>query len=108
MKAMYERALPEIYQHHRYLFSSNDCAALLLPCQVSLANSFAKRAAWRLEAIFRLVLMFVQKPVATLRAIRAVHFRIGTLQRSLVPMVLQRAGLAPKELSAASDCSDRT
>ena len=97
MQAIYERALPEIYERHRFLLTRNDCATLLLPGKASLANSFIKRVAWRLEAVVRVVWMLVQKPVPTVRAIRRARFRIGTLKQSLLPMMFDRLGLAPRD-----------
>jgi hypothetical protein len=99
MKMIYVRALPEIYERNRDLLSWNDCAALLLPCKASLANSLVKRAGCRFEAIVRLLGMFLERPALTLRAVRRSRFRFGTLRRSLLPMIFERTGLVPKELN---------
>ena len=98
LKMICERALPEIYERHRHRLTTNDCAALLLPCKVLQANSAMKRLRSRFETIIRVLLMFLRKPVATLRAIRRARFRIGQLRQTLLPMMLQRMGLIPKEL----------
>ena len=98
LKMICERALPDIYERHQRLLTRNDCAALLLPCKALQANSTMKRFRSRLETLIRVLLMFLKKPAVTLRAIRRTHFRIGKLRQTLLPMMLQRIGLIPREL----------
>jgi glycosyltransferase involved in cell wall biosynthesis len=98
LKMICERARPEIYERHRRLLTSNDCAALLLPTKALQANSIMERFRSRIETVSRVLWMFVEKPASTLRAIRRTGFRVGKLRQTLVPMMLQRMGLTPKEL----------
>jgi len=100
IKTMCERILPEICQHHPGLLTSNDCAALLLPCKSFLATGAIKHFWVRLEGAVRVLLMLFERPAATLRALGRAHFRVGNPRQSLLPMILQRIGLAPKKLSA--------
>src|SRR5947207_9237327 len=51
LKAMFGRALPEIYQRHHSLLSRNDCATLMLPIKCYLANTAQKRVFWWLDAL---------------------------------------------------------
>jgi glycosyltransferase involved in cell wall biosynthesis len=100
LKGMFERALPEIYQRHRSLLKRSDCATLMLPIKCYLANTPRKRVFCCLEATFRILLMSFQRPVATLRAIRASRFLPHKVKRSLVPMFLQRMEMSPRVLDA--------
>jgi glycosyltransferase involved in cell wall biosynthesis len=100
LKAMFGRALPEIYGRHRSLLTRNDCAALMLPIKCYLANTTLKRVFYWLEATFRIFLMLIQRPVATLRAVRASRFLPHNLKRSLLPMFLQRMEMFPKALDS--------
>ena len=100
LKAMFGRALPEIYQRHHSLLSRNDCATLMLPIKCYLANTAQKRVFWWLDATFRTFLMLIQRPVATLRAIRASRFLPHNVKRSLLPMFLQRMEMFPKALDS--------
>ncbi len=103
MKMMYERALPEIYKRHQSILTRNDCAALLLPCKTSLAKSFVKQVAWRLEAVICLLSMFFERPAGTVRAVHRARFRIGTLKQSLVPMMLRRLGSFPSSVTSRNN-----
>lgn len=96
LKAMFGRALPEIYERHHSLLTRNDCAALMLPIKCYLASTTPKRVFWWLDATFRIFLMLIQRPVATLRAIRASRFLPHNVKRSLLPMFLQRMEMFPK------------
>ena len=42
LKAMFGRALPEIYERHHSLLAHNDCAALMLSIKCYLANTTPK------------------------------------------------------------------
>jgi glycosyltransferase involved in cell wall biosynthesis len=98
LKVICERALPEICKRHQGLLTRNDRAALLLPCKALQTRSTMGRLGSRVETLARELVMFLQKPAATLRAIRRTHFRIGKLRQTLLPMMLRRMGLAPREL----------
>ena len=97
---MFGRALPEIYERHYSLLTHNDCAALMLPIKCYLANTTPKRVFCWLEATFRIFLMSIQRPVATVRAIRASRFLPHNVKRSLLPMFLQRMEMFPKALDS--------
>src|SRR5262249_906030 len=96
LKGMLERALPEIYQRHHSILTRNDCATLMLPIKCYLANTTRKRVLFWLEATFRILLMSVQRPAATLRAIRASRFLPHKVKRSLLPMFVQRMEMFPR------------
>ncbi len=100
LKAMFGRALPEIYQRHHSLLSRNDCATLMLPIKCYLANTAQKRIFCWLEATFRVFLMLIQRPVATVQAIRRSRFLPHKVKRSLLPMFFQRMGMFPKALDS--------
>ena len=100
LKTMFGRALPEIYERHHSLLTHNDCAALMLPIKCYLANTTPKRVFYWLEATFRIFLMSIQRPVATVRAIRASRFLPHNVKRSLLPMFLQRMEMFPKALDS--------
>jgi len=100
LKAMFGRALPEIYERHHSLLTHSDCAALMLPIKCYLANTTPKRVFCWLEATFRIFLMSIQRPVATVRAIRASRFLPHNVKRSLLPMFLQRMEMFPKALNS--------
>jgi hypothetical protein len=98
LKVICERALPEICERHQGLLTRNDRAALLLPCKALQTRSTMGRLRSRIETLARVLVMFLKKPGATLRAIRRTHFRIGKLRQTLLPMMLQRMGLVPRQL----------
>lgn len=98
LKAMLERELPNIYERYRPLLSRNDCATLMLPIKNYLATTRPKRVSCWLEATFRILLMSIQRPVATLRAIRASRLLPHKVKRSLFPMFLRRIQLFPTAL----------
>jgi len=98
LKMICERALPEICERHQRLLTRNECAALLLPSKALQDFSTSKRLRRRLQTVARVLVMFLEKPAATLTAIRRTRFRVGKLRQTLVPMMLQRKGLAPREL----------
>jgi glycosyltransferase involved in cell wall biosynthesis len=98
LKRMLGRALPEIYQRHHSLLTPNDCATLMLPIKCYLANTKRKRVFCVLEAMFRVFVMWIQRPVATMRAICASHFLPHKVKRSLLPMFIQRMELFPRVL----------
>ena len=100
LKGMLGRALLEIYERHHSLLTRNDCATLMLPIKCYLANTKPKQVFCWLEATFRILLMLFQRPVATLRAIRASRFLPHNVKRSLVPMFLQRMEMFPRVLDA--------
>src|SRR5882724_11414618 len=100
LKAMFGRALPAIYQRHHSLLSRDDCASLMLPIKCYLANTAQKRIFCWLEATFRVFLMLIQRPVATVQAIRRSRFLPHKVKRSLLPMFFQRMGMFPKALDS--------
>jgi len=65
-----------------------------------LANTTPKRVFCWLEATFRIFLMSIQRPVATVRAIRAFRFLPHNVKRSLLPMFLQRMEMFSKALDS--------
>jgi hypothetical protein len=91
LKAMFGRALPEIYERHHSLLTHNDCAALMLPTKCYLANTTPKRVFCWLEATFRIFLMSIQRPVATVRAIRRVSL-----------LAAQRKAVVASDVSSAN------
>ena len=99
---MCRQALPGIQHTHRRRLSRSDVAALLVPSKLSLARS--RRAGghlrYYLEAGLRLLWMLLEKPVATVQAIRRSHFRYGNLKHSWVALILGRAGVALTTTSA--------
>jgi glycosyltransferase involved in cell wall biosynthesis len=100
LKAMLERELANIYERYRPLLNRNDCATLMLPIKCYLANTRRKQVFCWLEATFRILLMSIQRPVATLRAICASRFLPHKVKRSLLPMFLQRMEMVPKTLDS--------
>jgi glycosyltransferase involved in cell wall biosynthesis len=96
LKAMFERAMPQIYRRHQPLLTRNECAMLMLPVKAYLATSRKAQRRLKLEACIRVLWMFFRKPAATLRAIHRTHFSIQTLKGTLVPMFFARLGLAPE------------
>jgi GT2 family glycosyltransferase len=98
VKAMFERAMPQIYRRHQRLLTRNECAILMLPIKAYLATSRKARRRMRFEACIRILWMFLRKPAATLRAIRRTQFSIKTLKATLIPMFLLRLGLDPKDI----------
>ena len=98
VKAMFERAVPQIYRRHQRLLTRNECAVLMLPAKAYLATSRKTRSVVRLEAWIRILWMFFRKPAVTLRAIHRTQFSFRTLKRTLVPMFLARLGLAPEDI----------
>jgi len=103
VKAMFERAMPQIYRRHRRLLTRNECAVLMLPAKAYLAISPKARRRMRLEAYLRVLWMFVRKPAATLRAIRSTQFSIKRLKVTLVPMFFARLGLVPQDVQSKRD-----
>ena len=91
-----ESALQDITKRNLLPLTSNDRAALLLPFQAEESRSIVGRFLVWLKSLFRLKLMFLQRPVATLRALRRVGFRFGTRRHTLVPMIFGANKLAPK------------
>jgi glycosyltransferase involved in cell wall biosynthesis len=102
LKAMLERELPSIYERYHSLLNRNDCATLMLPIKYYLASATPKRVVCWLEAAFRISLMSIERPVATLRAIRACRFLPHKVKRSLLPMFLQRMEMFPKALDSVA------
>jgi len=98
VKAMFERAVPQIYRRHQRLLTRNECGVLMLPAKAYVATSRKAQRRLKLEAWIRILWMFFQKPIATLRAIRRTQFSIQTLKQTLLPMFFSRLGLAPKEI----------
>jgi len=98
VKAMFERAVPQIYRRHQRLLTRNECGVLMLPAKAYVATSRKAQRRLKLEAWVRILWMFFQKPIATLRAIRRTQFSIQTLKQTLLPMFFSRLGLAPKEI----------
>jgi len=98
LKAMFERAMPQIYRRHQLLLTRNECAILMLPVKAYLATSRKTQRRVRLEARVRVLWMFFRKPAGTLRAIRRTQFSIKTLKATLIPMFLSRLGLVPKDI----------
>ena len=100
LRVMLERDLANIYERYRPLLNRNDCATLMLPIKCYLANTRPKQAFCWLEATLRIFVMAIQRPVATLRAIRASRFLPHKVKRSLVPMFLQRMQMFPRALDS--------
>jgi glycosyltransferase involved in cell wall biosynthesis len=98
VKAMFERAVPQIYRQHQRLLTRNECGVLMLPAKAYLAVSKKTRRRLKLEAFIRVLWMFFRKPAATLRAIHRTQFSIQTLKGTLVPMFFARSGLAPEDI----------
>jgi glycosyltransferase involved in cell wall biosynthesis len=98
LKKLLERAAAEVYERHNRLLTRNDRAVLMLPVRAYLAASRKARYRIRFEACIRVLWMFCEKPVRTLRAMRGAHFSIATLKRTLIPMFFLRLGLAPREV----------
>jgi glycosyltransferase involved in cell wall biosynthesis len=98
VQSMCEQILPEICARHKLSLTRNDRAALLLPIKTRLCGSTIKRIYYWFESLFRLARMFVERPAATLRALRRVRFRFGTRRHTLLPMIFQGAGLAPRDV----------
>lgn len=102
VKAMFERALPRIYERHRDLITRNDCTVLMLPIKAYLATSKKARRRVRFEASVRVLWMLFRKPAATLRAIHRTQFSIKALKATLIPMFLSRLELAPSNIDLAA------
>lgn len=98
LRAMFERAMPQIYRRHQRLLTRNECATLMLPVKAYLATSRKAQRRLKLEACIRVLWMFFRKPAATLRAVRSTQFSIKTLKATLVPMFFARLGLAPEDI----------
>ncbi len=98
MKMMGEHTLRGICARHPRLLTRNDCEALLLPYKILLARSAIKRLGCWFETLIHLLWMLSERPAATLRALARARFRFGTRRYSLIPMIFQGIGLAPKEL----------
>ncbi len=98
-QSMCQQILPEIRQRHPHLLTRNDCAALLLPFKTRLARSPIGRIYHWFETAVRLLWMILEQPDPTLRALLRVRFRFGTRRHSLLPMIFQNAGLAPRQLN---------
>jgi glycosyltransferase involved in cell wall biosynthesis len=93
-----ESALGEICGRELLQLSRNDRAALLLPFKMIESASIAGRFAIWLESLLRLMRMFFERPVATLRALWRVKCRFGTRRHSLVPMIFDSAKLGPRSV----------
>ena len=98
VKAMFERAVPQIYRQHQRLLTRNECGVLMLPAKAYVATSRKARRRLKLEACIRVLWLFFRKPAATLRAIHRTQFSIQTLKGTLVPMFFARLGLAPEDI----------
>jgi glycosyltransferase involved in cell wall biosynthesis len=98
VQTMCERILPEICQRHKLALTRNDRAALLLPIKMRLARSPITRAYYRFETALRLWWMILKRPAPTLRALRRSKFRFATRRHTLIPMIFQGLGLAPKDV----------
>ena len=88
-RAAAESALDEISKRNLIPITKNDRAALLLPFEAEQSQSFIGRGVVWLKSLFRLKLMFLQRPVSTMRALFRVRFRFGTRRHTLVPMILE-------------------
>ena len=95
-RAAAESSLHDIWERKLIPLSSNDRAALLLSFEMEQSQSFVGRFVVWLKSLFRLKLMFLRRPIATLRALRRVGFRFGTRRHTLVPIVFEATRLAPK------------
>jgi glycosyltransferase involved in cell wall biosynthesis len=103
MKLMFERALPDICQRHQGLLSRNDCSTLLLPAKRRLASSLIKRIPVWIEAVLRVIWMFLEHPLAMIRTAWQMRFRIPTVRYSLVPMILRRMKCVPRPFTTSSE-----
>jgi glycosyltransferase involved in cell wall biosynthesis len=98
-RAAAERALKTICDNNPILLSRNDRAALFLPFKIFECRSPIGRVFRWFESAGRLARMFFERPIPTLRALLRVKFRFGTRRHSLLPIIFQNTGLAPKQLS---------
>lgn len=103
MEMMYERTLPEICKRHYPLLSRNDCSTLLLPAKRRLASSFVRRLPIWIEAVLRVIWMFLEHPLAMIRTAWQTRFRIPTIRYSLVPMILRRMKCVPRPFNSATE-----
>jgi GT2 family glycosyltransferase len=101
-KAAAERALKKICDDNPTLLGRNDRAALLLPLKILECRSPIGRVFRWFESVGRLARMFFERPISTRRALLRVKFRFGTRRHTLLPMIFQGAGLAPREVETLS------
>jgi hypothetical protein len=98
MNKMCQNILPVICRRYPGLLTDRDCALLLLPYQTLLAPSVIWRVAYWLEGVGRVLLMFVTKPLTTLRVL----YRAGIGRNFPIAFVLQRKKLVPRDLDVAT------
>jgi glycosyltransferase involved in cell wall biosynthesis len=98
MNKMCQNILPVICRRYPGLLTDRDCALLLLPYQTLLAPSVIWRVAYWLEGVGRVLLMFVTKPLTTLRVL----YRAGIGRNFPIAFVLQRKKLVPRDLDTAT------
>jgi hypothetical protein len=96
--SMCQQILPEICERHAPALTRNDRAALLLPIRTRLSGSPIKRIYYWFETAIRLLWMILERPIPTLRTLLRVKFRFGTRRHTLLPMIFQAAGLAPRDV----------
>lgn len=101
-RAAAERALKKICDDNPTLLTRNDRAALLLPFESMELRSIVGRFLVWLKSLFRLVRMFFERPIPTLRALHRVRFRFGTRRHSLLPMIFQNIGFEPRDVEELS------
>jgi glycosyltransferase involved in cell wall biosynthesis len=103
IKMLCERALSDIYQRHRSLLTPNDCTAILLSGQPIPATAVVQQVSAWIKAVLHFFRMFRERPAATLRAVRRVRWGVLALRRSLLPMIFEKTGLGPREISASAN-----
>lgn len=101
-RAAAERAMDRISGENPNLLSRNDRAALLLPLKLLECRSPIGRIFCWFESAGRLIRMFFERPIPTLRALLRVKFRFGTRRHTLLPMIFLGATLAPKKVEELS------
>src|ERR1700736_968583 len=97
-RAAAERTLQQICDNNPTLLSRNDRAALLLPSKILESKSPIGRVVCWFESAACLARIFFERPAPTLRALLRVRLRFGTRRHSLLPMIFQNIGLAPRQL----------
>jgi len=103
MNMLCERALPDVYQRHRSLLTQNDCTAIILSGQSIPATAVVQQVSAWIKAVLHFFRLFRERPAATLRAVRRVRWGVLTLRRCLLPMIFDKTGLGPREISASAN-----
>ena len=107
--AMCLRAVRRIYHRHHAILSRHDCAALLIPTKILLAQTAGRRGRQRLvwlEGAWHLLHMFIARPTAFLRAVTGVRFRRGYLKQAWIAFILRALKLQPQTWDEKHDPLD--